>query len=280
MQWVALDREQRITADSAKKGTNYLCPECFSPVRARSGPHRRPHFYHIAKNSLCRQNGKTLFHLETQFAIQKELPEGESLLEVPFPTISRIADVAWTPQKLVFEVQYSPISHAEAKKRTEDYEGLGFQVVWILHDKRFNRRRLSSAEAFLASRDCYFSSIGEKGKGEIYDQFSLILGTKRRFRGAKLPISLASSYSMDKIRPEKYWPREAIARTTLKKIGFHGDLVDRISKSREAEMGAMKRIERRFQTHSSLFQKLQKKAIFLKKIYSSFLHALLEKHSI
>lgn len=276
MHWIALKDGQRITAETAVKNTQYLCPECLCIVHMRSGPHRRPHYYHVSKNSLCRQQGKTAFHLETQLAIQKAAPE--AILEFSFPSISRIADVFWPSKKIVFEVQCSSISYEEIRKRTEDYNSLGLQIVWILHDRRYNRRKLSSAELFLNEGNYYFSSIDTKGLGIIYDQFALVKGAKRIFKGAKLPVAISWPYAMCEIACTQQWPKEAIARKESREIGFQGDLVDRIHKSAPTAWKAMKSLEH--SKKESLLKRSQKAWVLIKGIYSSFLHALLEKHSI
>jgi len=278
MQWVALEENKRITAENAVKSTQYLCPECFCPVRMRSGPHRRPHYYHISKNSLCRQQGKTAFHLETQLAIQKALPAGEALLEFSFPLILRIADVFWPAKNIVFEVQCSNISYSEAKKRTEDYMSLGLRVIWILHERRYNKLKLSSAELFLKEHHCYFSSINAKGVGYIYDQFHLISGAKRIFKGPKLPIEISTPYEMNEINCDKDWPKDAALRRRSRTIGFKGDLVDRILKSPSTAWESLKRLEHH--KTDSIGQRVKKRWLLLKKTYSSLLHAFLEKNSI
>lgn len=275
MQWVALKQTKRITAELAEKGVEYLCPECFSPVQMRSGPHRQPHYYHISRNILCRQHGKTAFHLETQLAIQRALPQNEGILEYAFPSIGRIADVAWLEKKIVYEVQCSNISYKEIQERTHDYKSLDFHIVWILHDRRYNRRRLSAAEIFLKERLHYFSSIDANGSGTIYDQFSVTRNAKRTFKGIKLPISISKPYRMDEVEANLDWPEGAISRKKLRELGFAGDLIDRIQKNPSSSWTGMKRLEGNKKRPS--FRKLW---AHLKALYSSFLHALLEKNSV
>lgn len=192
MQLYALDREKKlIFARNALKQTDYYCLECEGPVRRRGGLHRKDHFYHQDALRECRQNGKTLEHLNVQLFFLKVLPEGECVLEKRFPEINRIADVVWENKKLIFEVQCSPISSDEVDERNQDYKQIGYEVVWILHDKRFNQKRLTGAEHFLYSLPHYFTNMTEGGKGEIYDQFSLIdRGT--RFNRLK-PLSIVVS---------------------------------------------------------------------------------------
>jgi competence protein CoiA len=184
----ALKDQSPVFVTSAVKGQDYRCPECLGSVRIRGGWHRQIHFYHLKKPLLCQQHRKSLAHLQAQRFIHSLLPEGEGALEKSFPSIGRIADVAWIKRKIIFEIQCSPISLEEAKNRSEDYRKMGFTPVWILHDRRFNRNRLSAAEHFLRKRECYFTNIDERGMGMIYDQEERYRENRRLFRGPPLRI--------------------------------------------------------------------------------------------
>jgi competence CoiA-like predicted nuclease len=192
MQFYALDENEFILASSAKRHKDYRCPECLNILRLRGGPHRHLHFYHLQASPSCKQHQKSLTHLQAQLAVQALLPEGEGVLEKPFLQIGRIADVAWEKQGIVFEIQCSPISAAEALERSEDYRSLGLTAVWLLHTRRFNKRLLSAAEAKLRQSSCYFTTINEKGQGIFYDQYEVIRGARRIHRGPPLKISLAT----------------------------------------------------------------------------------------
>lgn len=175
MQLFALDENQRlIFARDADKGDTYFCLECGDAVRARSGPQRQPHFYHLSLSPSCRQNGKSFEHLAVQMHLQELLPPGEAVMERRFEGISRIADVVWEPQKLIFEVQCSPITAAEVRARNKDYRKAGYEVVWILHDMRYNQRRLSAAESWLQGAAHYYTDMNARGEGIIYDQLAVV----------------------------------------------------------------------------------------------------------
>lgn len=183
MQFHALDDNLFILASSAQKQKKYRCPECLSIVKVRGGPHRQLHFYHLATSKNCRQNKKSLTHLHIQLLLQFLLKE-QVFLEYRFPQIGRIADVYWQQQKIVFEVQCSPISLEEAKERCEDYKKLGLHPIFILHDHRFNRRYCSAAEIFLRKEGCLFTN----GKDLFYDQVEVCKGAKRIYRGPRLTV--------------------------------------------------------------------------------------------
>jgi competence protein CoiA len=193
MQLFALDENRSVSAQVAIKKKNYLCPECRALVRARGGPSRQLHFFHLKATSSCKQHQKGRIHLQLQLAIQSLLPEGH--MEYSFPTICRIADVVCLQSKRVFEIQVSPISSEEVMARCRDYESLGFQIVWILHEKRFNRRLLTSAEWSLREKCRYFSNMTADGRGIVYDQLEQLNGFRRIERGPPLPVNLKIFYS-------------------------------------------------------------------------------------
>jgi len=182
MQLYALDKDKRaVFANYAKKHTNYTCPECDSLIRLRGGVHRQNHFYHLDPERRCRQNGKSMEHLQVQFRILDVLTENACSLEVRFPEINRIADCVWHKPKIIFEIQRSPISAAEVRSRNSDYRKIGYAVIWILHDKQFGLRRLSAAEMYLASYVHYFTNIDAQGKGSFYDQFTILEGINKKY---------------------------------------------------------------------------------------------------
>lgn len=179
-----------IFIDRARRQVDYKCIECGTLLRVRGGIHRRLHFYHVEPTVRCRHQQKGTIHLQVQRTILNQLPGGEGQLEYPFPTIRRIADVAWIPQKLLFEVQYSPISAEEVINRTADYRSIGWEIAWIFHDHRYNQSRLSAAEQALRSTPHYFTNINEKGEGVIYDQFDVHHRSGRSSLFSPLPLYL------------------------------------------------------------------------------------------
>jgi len=191
MQLYAFDRnKQLISARQAVRHIDYHCPECSGLLRLRGGPQRQCHFYHLELPLFCRQHQKGDLHLQLQSYFLQELPVGDSRLEHSFPAIRRIADVAWISKKLVFEIQCSPIPSQEVLARNRDYQQLGWKVVWILHDQRYNQVRLSAAEVALRSSPHFFSNMDRSGRGIIYDQFDLCVHGVRRKRLPPLPIDV------------------------------------------------------------------------------------------
>lgn len=191
MQLYALDSKGSLTsARNAQRQADYRCLECRQVVRLRGGPHRQRHFYHADPTPLCRQSQKGEVHLQLQLFFLRQLPAGDCLLEHRVPEIKRIADVAWVSERIVFEIQCSPISAEEVYARNRDYESAGWQVVWILHDSRYNQQRLSAAEISLHSSPHYFSNMDREGGGMIYDQFDVSHQGLRLARLPPLPIDI------------------------------------------------------------------------------------------
>jgi len=227
MQLYALNRNQQIiSADSADKHTDYICLECKEIVRLRSGIHRHKHFYHTAPSrNKCKLSGKGAVHISIQYHLREILPQGECLLEKSFPSISRIADVVWTTENIVFEIQCSPISAEEVRARNKDYRSEGYNVVWLLHEKNFNKKRFNAAEIFLRnSSTYYFTNINEHGAGTIYDQFDILYKGRR--------MHAFPRYIIDITKPEKAIPKPSKDlpiilknRITRWPLHFHGDLL-------------------------------------------------------
>lgn len=171
MQLFALtEKNELISATLAEKQTDYICPECRSRVRARAGIYRTPHFFHLDEERTCRQSGKSLEHLQAQFRLQQMIPEIK--LELPFPSIGRIADAAWEKEKVIFEIQCSPITAEELRARNRDYAGIGWTTIWIFHEERYNKRRITAAEGSVWKRAHYYTNIDQEGKGDFFSHLS------------------------------------------------------------------------------------------------------------
>lgn len=172
----------------------------------------------ILKNRKILHHQTSVAHLNIQHHIKSLIPD--VILEKSFPSLGRIADIAWEKHKIIFEIQCSPISSEEAAKRCSDYESLGYTPVWILHVRRFNKKTLSKAEHFLRKRACFFSD-GFK----IYDQFEILLGKQRIFKGPPLLVNLKNPLPLI---PQLTNPPLAIS-TRQWPLSFQGDLLHRAS---------------------------------------------------
>jgi competence protein CoiA len=220
MQIYALDHQSRLVpSNKAVRGITYLCPECSSELRVRGGLARQVHYYHVNKSS-CILHGKSLTHLQIQLSLQKMLTPEHVQLECRFPPINRIADVVWPSERLVFEVQISPISPEEVKARNRDYAKIGYRVVWILHDRRYNRSRLTGAEIALRSSPHYFTNINALGRGIFYDQYATVLFKRRQKRTSRYPVHFKKLMPVN----PKQFPRHFPAARKAWPFSFSGDL--------------------------------------------------------
>lgn len=229
MQLYALDENNLISSIKAAKQCNYACLECGGIVRLRGGPQRHPHFYHVATTQKCRLNGKTLMHLHVQTYIQKLLPHKDCALEYRFPAINRIADVVWLSEKIIFEIQCSAISAEELQSRQEDYASQGFQVIWIFHDKRYNKEKLTAAEISIKNHPHYFTDMDENGKGVIYDQLAYLVNDVNHIIVTKCPIKVASIRKINAPLTSdrnNCIPQALISRGKQWTVSFAGDLID------------------------------------------------------
>lgn len=220
MQIYAIDSlDQIIHVARACRGKVYTCPECQKPIRLRGGRFRQLHFFHLEPTP-CRLHSKSQTHLHIQHALQKMLAPERVLIEHRFPQIGRIADIVWPAQKLIFEVQISPISADEIRARNSDYRKAGYQVIWILHKGRFNRTRVTPAELALRGSPHYFTNINAFGKGFFYDQHATIYLKRRIKRSIPLPISFKRVFPVNMKQLPRQFPEER------KKwgISFEGDL--------------------------------------------------------
>ena len=78
----------------------------------------------LKKTPYCQGMNRKTPHRAIQKTIKAHMPQ--VILEKSFPEIHRIADVAFPSKKIVYEIQYSPISLKEVQKRNRDYTSLGY----------------------------------------------------------------------------------------------------------------------------------------------------------
>jgi competence protein CoiA len=223
MQLYAWNEQRRLVpAGRAHRQQAYTCMECGGALYLRGGRHRRLHFFHVLPPAECRLGGKSLAHLHLQCLLQELIPT--VTLERRFPEIARIADVVWEEEKVIFEIQCSPIKGSEILERNRDYGELGYTVVWLLHTRQFGRWRLSAAEWVLRNNPFYFTYLDSRGQGGFFDQYDVVQRGKRGQIVRPFPVDLAQ------IRRWKYCPpdvpQEIRHRITRRRVGFCGDIVD------------------------------------------------------
>ncbi|SPJ31589.1 unnamed protein product [Candidatus Protochlamydia amoebophila UWE25] len=282
MQIYALNEKNEIIhAYHAHKKVNYRCIECNGHLRSRGGALRQRHFYHLEPNRACHLHRKGIIHIHIQNHFYTCLPKGDCQLEYRLPEIGRIADVVWLSKKIVFEIQYSPITAEELSKRNHDYQKMGWSVVWVLHDKLYNQFRLSAAEQALRFLPHYFTNMDREGKGIFYDQFDYIQNGLRLYKMSPLPVDFSkfSLINAQELKEDCLYLIKQRAKNCS--YYFFGDLIDLgntsstsayYQKAQEKEKAQLvqakqkkmkyllKRIKRRIeQTYQSIFRFLLEK---------------------
>ena len=257
MQVSALDENEWIFAEQAVKNKDYTCPACKARVRLRGGRFQQLHFFHVHSQTHCHQHAKSAIHLQTQKYICSKFPD--AFMEYYFPDINRFADVVIPSKKLIFEVQCSPISLFEVRARQAAYSSTGYQLIWILHDSKFNRRGLSDVEKHLRKSPTYFTNIDARGQGFIYDQLIIRSNVKRLYIGKNCPISLIKPFKMCSLKKPTA-PQFILQRENNWPLYFQNDLFDRCCQN-ESMSKYLKRTEARYRRlkwmyNSRFFQKL------------------------
>lgn len=219
----AFDDDDILHANAAEAGKIYYCIECFLPVKARRGKHRFPHFYHLRSSPRCRLYSKTEDHLLAQIQLQKSFPADALQMERTFLSINRVADLCWEKEKIIFEIQCSPMTPGEAKHRIADYRTAGYEVVWLLDDKRYNKRILRPAEEFLRTHSCYYLAIRQN---QIYDQMEVFSLGLRVKKGKRFSIDL----QQPRLTPKEL-PKNLPKQIPNCPLYFPGDRLDRAIKS-------------------------------------------------
>lgn len=215
----AVDEENLIHAADAEAKKIYWCLNCFGPVKQRKG--KIPHFYHLREAPSCRLYSKSEDHLVAQLELERLFPGKAVQIEKPFIQIDRVADLCWEKEKIVFEIQCSQIAEAEVEARIRDYQTAGYDVVWLLDDRRFNRRVCRPAEEFLRRRSAYFLSIESL---EVYDQFEVFVDGKRVRKSRPLAVDLTKIYRTpqlhffnDRLNRSLRFPEEALREKEIEK---------------------------------------------------------------
>ncbi|MBO5905098.1 MAG: hypothetical protein J6Q84_01615 [Kiritimatiellae bacterium] len=154
----------RLDIEDAQRAQHGSCPLCGSRLVAKKGDIRAHHWCHIDKNNQCDDwyQPKGRWHLYWQNKFPEEMQE----VVIQRDSLKHIADIK-TNMGIVLEVQYSPMTAAEARKRECFYD----TMMWIVsmtrdeHDRNFleefekHKNRLSQANQSLWSLENQFEKI-------------------------------------------------------------------------------------------------------------------------
>lgn len=131
---IDLDQLTKFEMAKIKRNQKFVCERCHKPVVFKYGTRKKAHFAHV-KTRIGRTSQESVAHKLVKEAIAKWLRhQGMSAtVEQRFPVIDRIADVyfEYKGSGYVVEIQNSPMSETEFKKRICDYERLGIELIWI-----------------------------------------------------------------------------------------------------------------------------------------------------
>lgn len=125
--YIAVDENNvRIDIAAAKKGRQYFCPICHSPVIVRDGEINVKHFAHQA--GFCTDSWN--YDLSEWHRKMQEFfpPETREVMVTDGKRTHR-ADVL--VGNAVIEFQHSPISAEEYADRTEFFMSLGYRIAWV-----------------------------------------------------------------------------------------------------------------------------------------------------
>lgn len=164
-------------------------------------------------------------HAAIQSFLKSQLPGAQT--EKNFTEIGRIADLVYFPQKIIYEIQCSSIELEEAIQRNKDYASIGFQVIWIFHDRHFNKSFVPPAELYLRKRGAYYTSFTPQGYGFFYDQLDFFDGALRIYKGK--PIVLKNFFPKRISRIPFTYPRILKKRLRNSPLHLPGDLADTVN---------------------------------------------------
>jgi len=121
-----------------KDKETFLCPSCQDEVYLKVGMKKTPHFAH---KHVCHAvtEGETEEHLKGKKILfswlYSQLRQVE--MEKYIPEISARPDVfaVWKNKKIAIEFQCSIIPSNDINRRTDNYQRIGIETVWIVHQK-------------------------------------------------------------------------------------------------------------------------------------------------
>lgn len=131
---------ESVYAWEGRKGVPYYCPHCESSLIFKEGLVKIKHFAHKTKTSCPYSENESKEHLLMKERIYKMIKAQHPVLSIELEKNlipNRRADIVLRGKRtVVVECQVSPLTLREIKERTEDYNQLGYHVLWIYHLKR------------------------------------------------------------------------------------------------------------------------------------------------
>jgi len=135
---VAALKSDRIEADIAERGLEYVCPKCWCSVILKRGRIKIAHFAHKPPTDCTWAKGETQAHLQAKKMFRDSFVSRSLRAEVEFivPSLpnDRRADVmVWSPsgQQAAIELQHTSIQPEAIEKRAFSYALEGIAQAWI-----------------------------------------------------------------------------------------------------------------------------------------------------
>lgn len=111
----------------------WYCPNCHEQVRLAVSSKGKLFFKHLNKKSKA-GGGESPEHLSVKNGLFEYFYQRELHIEkeVAFDSIDRIADIVLADFSLIIEIQHTPITSDEIRKRTIAYNQLGYRCIWLM----------------------------------------------------------------------------------------------------------------------------------------------------
>lgn len=146
---ISLDKEtgERVFAEDAIKGREYICPSCESPLILKQGEHNIWHFAHKEDNiCIFRRGGEGANHdlmkKVVKDLLDKQNPNFESELEYCFDN-GRIADICYKNKRdtIAIECVDKHTDLKDFKNKLESYRRSNIKSMWIFDLKKFLNKK-------------------------------------------------------------------------------------------------------------------------------------------
>ena len=138
-----------------------------------------------------------------------------------------------------------PLTEKEGEMRVRDYKSGGYDVIWLLDDKRYNKRVVRPAEDYLRKGSAYYMTLRRGLSSEYYDQFEVFAEGARVRKGRRMPIDLRNIRRMPKVSfNEELFPKQIVQLNCARY--FAGDRMDRALKNYTLSMQNWRGLEIQF----------------------------------
>lgn len=129
---MALNQQNLINAEFAKRNKKYLCPICHELVILKHGSKMIAHFAHHTASNCVGSEGETQLHLRGKQQLFHDLIRQYPKIKLEVYLIALKQSPDLLTAKLAFEYQCSPITNRRLKERGTGYQSQQINSIWIL----------------------------------------------------------------------------------------------------------------------------------------------------